>query len=95
MTAHKHLCELKPLCDWKIACKGSSNILGEAGEFWWDLAKTAMKVPNQGVKRRSEQTDKTGIGKLGTVLEFPMLKNSEQQTLLLCTKLPSVFDSFP
>lgn len=61
------LSELKPLCNWKIACKGSSNILAEAGEFWWGLPKTVVEVPNQGAKRWSEQIDKTEIGKLGAV----------------------------
>lgn len=59
MSAHKHLPELKPLGSWKVACKGSSNILGEAGEFWWDLAQTDILVPSQGVQKSSEQIDKT------------------------------------
>lgn len=93
MTAHKDLSELKPLCSWKIACKGTSNILGEAAEFWWDLSKTAMQVPNQGLEMiRTNWQDRNC--QIGNSIGIPN-HTKEQQTLLPCTELLPVLESFP
>lgn len=52
MSACKHLFELKPLCNWKIACKGCSNI------GWWILVGFSQNCPRS-AKSGGKETIRT------------------------------------